>query len=183
MKNKFLICALLLILTGCAYTYETSIPEQLPQSNSVSASEALDMLCDSFELNERGTRDYPDDYAGYYLDGDFGQNNYVLAVMITDENSTRYDFLKGYENVRLETAEHSLNEMRKILIEMPSELMKELKLPYMGAEINMNRNIIEATFEDTCTDKQKSVIDEYIKDKPITVRYAPKPYPETQCAV
>ncbi len=99
---------------------------QLLQSNSVSASEALDMLYGSFELNERGTRDYPDDYAGYYLDGEFGQNNYVPVVMITDENSTRYDFLKGHEKVRFETAEYSLNELRTLR----GELL-ELELPYL----------------------------------------------------
>ena len=183
MKKIFLLCALIILATGCVNAKESSIPEYNSEVDGVSASEALHILYDSFELNERGTRDYPDDYAGYYLDGDFGQNNYVLVVIITDENSTRYDFFKGYENVRLETAEYSLNEMRKILIEMPSELMKELGLPYMGAQINMQQNIIELTFADTCTDEQKAVIDEYVKDKPVAVGYDPKSYPEVQTAV
>lgn len=175
MKKYLVIFALL--LTGCANS-QTSIPEELPQSDSVSASEALEMLNNSFETNERGTRDYPDDYAGYYFDGDFGQNNYVLAVMVTDENSTRYDFLEGYEKVRFETAEYSLNELRAIRGEIPPKFIKELNLPYMGAEINMRCNVIELTLEDTCTEEQIEVIEEYVKDKPITVGYAPKPYPE-----
>ncbi len=183
MKKIFLLCALIILATGCVNAKESSIPEYNSEVDGVSASEALHILYDSFELNERGTRDYPDDYAGYYLDGDFGQNNYVLVVMITDENSTRYDFFKGYENVRLETAEYSLNEMREICTKMPPELIKELELPYMGADINMQQNIIELTFADTCTDEQKAVIDEYVKDKPVAVGYDPKSYPEVQTAV
>lgn len=177
MKKYLVIFALL--LTGCANSH-ASIPEELPQSDSVSASEALDMLYHSFELNERGMREYPDDYAGYYFDGDFGQNNYVLAVMVTDENSTRYDFLDGYEKVRFETAEYSLNELRAMRSEIPPKFIKELDLPYMSAEINMRCNVIELTLEDTCTEEQIEVIEEYVKDKPITVGYAPKLYPELQ---
>lgn len=182
MKNKFIICALLLMLTGCTNTYETSVVEQLPQSNSVSASEALDMLYGSFELNERGTRDYPDDYAGYYLDGEFGQNNYVLVVMITDENSTRYDFLKDHEKVRFETAECSLNELRTLRGDIQGELIG-LELPYLGSEINMRQNTIDVTFDEACSEKQRAAITEYAADKPVTVVYAPKPYPELQSAI
>ncbi len=155
---------------------------QLPQSNSVSASEALDMLYGSFELNERGTRDYPDDYAGYYLDGEFGQNNYVPVVMITDENSTRYDFLKGHEKVRFETAEYSLNELRTLRGDIQGELI-ELELPYLGSEINMRQNTIDVTFDEACSEKQRAAVKEYAADKPVTVGYAPKPYPELQSAV
>ncbi|MDE7193027.1 MAG: hypothetical protein K2O14_03555 [Oscillospiraceae bacterium] len=149
----------------------------------ITAAEALDMLYNSFEFNERGTRDYPDDYAGYYFDGDFGQDNYVLAVLITDENSTRYDFLKGYEKVRFETAEHSLNELWEIRAQLPSELIKELDLPFLGAEINMRQNIIDVTFDETCSEEQRAAITEYAADKPVTVGYAPKPYPELQSAI
>lgn len=155
---------------------------QLPQSNSVSASEALDMLYGSFELNERGTRDYPDDYAGYYLDGEFGQNNYVPVVMITDENSTRYDFLKDHEKVRFETAEYSLNELRTLRGDIQGELI-ELELPYLGSEINMHQNTIDVTFDEACSEERRAAIKEYAADKPVTVGYAPKPYPELQSAV
>lgn len=170
-KYATVLCALL--LAGCSKA-PAGVSEPAPQTD-VSASEALHMLYESFETNERGTRDYPDDFAGYYLDGDFGQNNYVLAVMITDESSARYDFLKGLERVRFETAEHSLNEMRGLCEEMPPELMNELGLPYMYTEINMQRNVVELTLEDTCTDEQRAIVDKYVKDKPVEVGYAPGP--------
>lgn len=190
IKKIFIIAFIIIVsiftLNGCYDTRDNFITgenevlyeslEQQPDYN-ITASEALNMLYDSFKFNERGTRDYPDDYAGYYLDGDFGQDNYVLAVMITDENSTRYDFLKGYEKVRFETAEHSLNELWEIRAQLPSELIKELELPYMGAQINMQKNIIELTFEDTCSDEQRAVITEYAAGKPLTVGYAEKNYP------
>lgn len=174
MKKFYLFIPALLLLTGCSKAAD--VPEQ-PQSDSITAAEVLNMLQSSFEFNERGTRDYPDDYAGYYFDGDFGQNNYMLVVLITDENSTRYDFLKSYENVRFETAEHSLNELCEIRAQLPSELIKELELPYMEAQINMQKNIIELTFEDTCSDEQRAVITEYAAGKPLTVGYAEKNYP------
>lgn len=205
MKKYAMIVLSLLLLAGCANTSElptediprseevlsetetasrairgetAGAPGQHEKQSGISATEALNMLYDSFELNERGVRDYPDDYAGYYFDGDFGQNNYVLAVMMTDENSTRYDFLDGYEKVRFENAEYSLNELRAMCGEIPPKFIKELRLPYMGAEINMRHNVIELTLEDTCAEEQIEVIEEYVKDKPITVRYAPKQYPQ-----
>lgn len=183
----FTFLFLISTLNGCSdknsnFTSSETESESLEQKAdyyNVSALEVLNMLYESFEINERGTRDYPDDFAGYYLDGGFGQNDYVLAVMITDESSDRYDFLRDFEKVRFEIAAHSLNEMRELCAEMPPELMKEFGLPYMGAEINMRQNIIEVTFEDTCTDEQKAVVDEYAKDKPITVSYVEKSYPIT----
>lgn len=195
MHNKnfiiaFIIACSVFALNGCSDTskstetikHDNLVNETIePQEdNAISAAEALEILNNSFEVNERGTRDYPDDYAGYYFDGVFGQNNYVLAVMITDESSARYDFLKDFEKVRFETAEHSLNELLKICTEMPSELIKEFGLPYMSAEIDMRQNVIKLVLDDTCTDKQRTVVNEYIKNKPITVRYAPKPAPELQ---
>ncbi len=59
MKKIFLLCALIILATGCVNAKESSIPEYNSEADGVSASEALHILYDSFELNERGTRDYP----------------------------------------------------------------------------------------------------------------------------
>ena len=47
----------------------------------------------------------------------------------------------------------------------------------------MRQNTIDVTFDEACSEKQRAAVKEYAADKPVTVGYAPKPYPELQSAV
>ena len=86
-----------------------SVPkEMILQQDAVNAYQ---ILCDSFEIDDKGNYIYPDDYAGAYIDDEFN-----LVVLLTEDDTANYtDVLSKAGCIEYKTVEYSINELNGFL--------------------------------------------------------------------
>lgn len=127
MRNKIFLCALILLLTGCAdtppnaplsdYPETPEAAETLPISPERETSKALDYLYHNISSHR-----YPDNYAGAYVDND------IVVILTTDGDTSPYEYMSRYDCVAFGQAETSLNGLTEFSMTMPTALLRSMIL-------------------------------------------------------
>lgn len=184
MKNKFLICALLFMLTGCANSRENA-PAQPPTDISAALSETTEpppeTADDTYEapndlaiaareafiehFRREGYLRLPANYQGAYFDeGDF-------VVQISDDDHSEYDFLYELDCARVETVKYTRKEL-EALRDIPWNILKdEHGIDVVSNFIDHKNNAIGIDIFDRYTDEEKAEISSYVEDYPVVINY------------
>lgn len=166
MKNKFVILALSLMLTGCA---ATSAQQQSYIPAYSETSEALGYVNPAQEAREAFAEhfgsDFPSNYQGIYFDME------IFVIQISDDDISPYDFLSEYGDlVRIETVEHTQQELEE-LCEKTSDILTEHGIEIVSSCIDQKANAIQIEVLDKYTDEKKAEISSYVKDYPVIIKY------------
>lgn len=166
MKNKFVILALSLMLTGCA---ATSAQQQSYIPAYSKTSEALGYVNPAQEAREAFAEhfgsDFPSNYQGIYFDME------IFVIQISDDDISPYDFLSEYGDlVRIETVKYTQEELEE-LRDIPWNILYEHSIEIVSSCIDQKSNAIRIEIFDQYTDEEKAEISSYVEEYPVVIKY------------
>ena len=183
MKNRFLICVLLILLTGCAETHNSNISGQTMVNMDIPETETPEQTYENsadteypvtrtrlavewLDLNVKGHR-YPNNYAGAYVIDE------TLMIMLTDDDRSQYGYMARYDDcIAFERAEHSMNELNELYGSGKlSNILKEHDIDWVMMGIDRGSNAVSIMVFDKYNSEKKAEIVSYFEEYPVIIEF------------